>query len=636
MADNSMTTRHMAKSNTKPPQTHVVTPGGKKGGKKVDKDNIKPSANASTDNQYVCSVCKNIDSLRSLQLDNEVSDFLVKLSSIKSITDQLTDTTDTISDIDNHLKHILLNKPSETFENYSNKLQSLDEDVKCLSKTLNDYQNNLNHQTDHNTEIEQNCTNIFNDIQKLFDDFEKRPPLPPATPVPSVSDNKIINMCEQLLNQQKELEDKISIVTSSANVPQPHSDINTHQSSLPSPKLCPPTPISHSEKHIIDSIDAFLTDAETNEVINDLSEMQFVDENGHSVLKFGAQYRYRGSHGTEIPEFPSTLKNILDKLNTEFCNDNDVPKLNSCLVNKYCNTDAHLPEHSDNESTIAPESNIFSISLGSSCKVSFRDIYNSGEEIDLNCKNGSMYIMSRHSQDFFKHRIDNSNMNTDKGVRYSLTFRTVDWRHRNSTCIIGDSNTGKLKFGTTGASFGAATPGKRVWASNVDEIDPTCCSSYTNIVLLCGINDIRHNSVNSPQQIRDIFCKLKSKIAQIQAFNNQAFIFVCPILPTKLFGVNKKASYFNQLIYDDLLQCNYGVSVVLDFASFVDETGFLSEKLSKSGDALHLDYAGVRKLATMIKTCIFFRKQSKSRSNTVIPGRLYTTAVNRGGGGQRV
>ena len=315
----------------------------------------------------------------------------------------------------------------------------------------------------------------------------------------------------------------------------------------------------------------------------------------------------------------------------------DVPKLNSCLVNRYSSIDAHLPEHSDNEPDIAPESQIFSISLGSSCKVTFRDIYNSGEEIDLQCKNGSIYIMSRHSQDFFKHRIDNKNMNINKGVRYSLTFRSVDWRYRNSTCIIGDSNTGKLKFGTTGASFGAATPGKRIiWAPDVDKIDPTCCSSYTNIVLLCGINDIRHNSVNSPQQIRDIFCKFKSKIEQIQTFNNRAYIFVCPILPTKLFGVNKKASFFNQLIYNDLLQCNYGVTVVPDFASFVDETGFLSEKLSKSGDALHLDYAGVGKLAHMIKTCIFFRKKSKSRSNTVIPGRLYTTAVNRGGVGQRV
>ena len=237
--------------------------------------------------------------------------------------------------------------------------------------------------------------------------------------------------------------------------------------------------------------------------------------------------------------------------------------------------------------------------------------------------------MSRHSQDFFKHRIDNENTNSVSGVRFSLTFRSVDWRNRNSTCIIGDSNTGKLRFGTAPGSFGPATPGKRVWASNIGKIDPTCYSSYSNIVLMCGTNDIRHNSVNSPEQIHSIFREFKSKVEQIQRVNKRASVFVCPILPTKLYGVNRKASLFNSLISNDLLHCNYGVTAIPDFDGFMDETGFLSEELSRSGDTLHLNYVGVRKLAKLIKDCIFCTKKSRTKRNTVKHDMSFASAVNQ-------
>ena len=78
------------------------------------------------------------------------------------------------------------------------------------------------------------------------------------------------------------------------------------------------------------------------------------------------------------------------------------------------------------------------------------------------------------------------------GTRFSLTFRSLNPKNHNATCIIGDSNTSRLKFGSDPRqSFGDSLPGKQVYAPVVDEINPLDCAGYRNVVLLCGINDLR-------------------------------------------------------------------------------------------------------------------------------------------------
>ena len=85
--------------------------------------------------------------------------------------------------------------------------------------------------------------------------------------------------------------------------------------------------------------------------------------------------------------------------------------------------------------------------------------------------------------------------------------------------------------------------------------------------------------------------------------NRMAKIFVCPILPTKSRELNKKAILFNRLIFDDLVMCNFGVSVVHGFDEFVDPTeGLLSRDLSRPHmhDLLHLNSKGTKSLADKI------------------------------------
>ena len=66
--------------------------------------------------------------------------------------------------------------------------------------------------------------------------------------------------------------------------------------------------------------------------------------------------------------------------------------------------------------------------------------------------------MTRKSQEIYDHRIDQGSV--ANGIRFSLTFRSISRLNRNATCIVGDSNTAGLKFGSDPKhSFGKSLPG---------------------------------------------------------------------------------------------------------------------------------------------------------------------------------
>ena len=389
----------------------------------------------------------------------------------------------------------------------------------------------------------------------------------------------------------------------------------------------PSTVISHSLAPYLDLHNNFVSESHAEELLASLSSLEYHLENGHSVKAFGAPYRYPGAKAPEAVEFTDQLRSLVDSLNEKYCSGESDPKINQCLINRYTDSETYLPEHSDNEPDIAPGSKIFCVSLGSSCTITFRDRYNHREESPLECHDRSLYIMSRYSQDFFTHRIDKGNTDTDNCVRYSLTFRSVDWRHRNSTILIGDSNKKHLFFGNDKGTFGPATPGKLADAYEVEQIDPLICTSYANVVVLCGINSIRKNEVNTRDKVKDVYNLFKSKIEQIQLLNKRARIFVCAVLPTKIRDYNRKASYFNYLLENDLIRSSYGVTLVgnPEFEKFVSpQTGFLCDSFSFPGDSLHLTRSAASILARVIKHAIFARKKK------MVNGMRYSAVASSG------
>ncbi|NRB81765.1 MAG: alpha-ketoglutarate-dependent dioxygenase AlkB [Saccharospirillaceae bacterium] len=381
---------------------------------------------------------------------------------------------------------------------------------------------------------------------------------------------------------------------------------------------------THGEVHIDKISENFLDINSCNELTEYFKNCEFTTENGHSVISYGQPYRYTGSR-SEPTEFPPIISSVVDKINEQYNLDGNI-KINSCLVNKFTGPDSFLNEHSDDEMNINPESSIFTISLGDPRSITFRNL-NSGDKFEHQCSNGALYSMTRKSQNYFKHQISPDENFT--GVRYSMTFRVVHWYYWNSTCLLGDSNTKHIKFGSERGCLGPATPGEKFFAPTINKIDPHKCVAYNNVVIMCGINNIKLDSVRNPADMRNIFCLLKSKVESITKLNPKAKIFIVPILPTKSAELNKKAIFFNQLIFRELEGCNFRVNTVHGLNSFVGPDGLLSRDLSRPQlyDLLHINEKGTRCLAECIKTTVF---QGKKKHSWVKRDRTY---ADKAGGG---
>ncbi len=163
-------------------------------------------------------------------------------------------------------------------------------------------------------------------------------------------------------------------------------------------------------------------------------------------------------------------------------------------MNCYASGEETIPEHSDDEGDIDVKSSIFTVSLGAPRVMKFRDIQ-SDSCTEVTCQNRSMYHMTRQSQDFYKHSLMKSD-NSSNGTRHSLTFRAIHWNNFNSTALVGDSNFGPIMYGEGKGKLGSATPGRKIWTPTIDDIDPLACTSFRNVVVMTGTNDLMPNGIN--------------------------------------------------------------------------------------------------------------------------------------------
>ena len=210
-------------------------------------------------------------------------------------------------------------------------------------------------------------------------------------------------------------------------------EMNTSDNNPSPDSVLPNITNKHNESYIDEEKQNFLDAESCAKLIKYFDNCEFTQENGHSVVSFGEPYRYAGSK-SKPSQIPEILNSVIDKIHDEFNLEGNL-KITSCLVNQFSGKDSFLKEHSDDEMNIYPESSIFTVSLGDTGTVKFREVC-SGSKFELKPASGSLYTMSRKSQNYFKHEIcvdEQSN-----SVRYSLTFRAVHWRFWNSTSIGGN------------------------------------------------------------------------------------------------------------------------------------------------------------------------------------------------------
>ena len=69
----------------------------------------------------------------------------------------------------------------------------------------------------------------------------------------------------------------------------------------------------------------------------------------------------------------------------------DEAKLNSVIIHKFSGSNTKLPEHSSNDPSINPDSSIFTLSIGDSCPVTFRDKCTNAT-INVNTVDNSVFV----------------------------------------------------------------------------------------------------------------------------------------------------------------------------------------------------------------------------------------------------
>ena len=590
---------------------------------------VAPVATTVTETS-ACYICRNTLSLQQSNNQHEVAIAASKLQSMDNFCktvdkinfESLTKQMGIVENLDLHLQHLLLDKDS--LKHQQERVKKVDDTVMNLEAQITQLQGQVSELVNrpHPT---QKCSSTLTDeflttITSRLDKICEEEP-------------KIAEGLESLKASVGALELVTATAITTSVEPVAASPLTYAEAETASSDDFSGDPASHNMQPVHMSKEDFITgefEEQLTQLLNS-RESEFQAEGGHSVLYFGEQYRYTGSTSSNSYQaIPQLIGSLIQKINNEFCT-GDTPKVNSCLVNKYEGSESHLPKHSDDEPTIHPESQIITLSLGSECALRFSDKNCEDIVLEHMTRSRSIYSMTRKSQEFFEHRIDHGSIS--EGRRFSLTFRSISWRNRNATCIIGDSNTAGLKFGDVPKkSFGKALPGKQFAAPLVKDINPYDTCGYSNVVVMCGINNLKADNIKTPKDVRGIYNSLVSKIKLIQDINTKAHIFICPVLPTKRLELNRKGICFNQLILNELLLNNFGVTFVDGFQNFLDENGLLSQDLSrnlnkyKRPDFLHLNWKGVAKLSSMIKSCVLLRKSGgvDKRKKTRVDGTQYS------------
>ena len=355
----------------------------------------------------------------------------------------------------------------------------------------------------------------------------------------------------------------------------------------------------------------------------------FVVGKSHGVYQYGQPYEYTGSKTPDCNEpIPEELNLLIEKLTADLSLEE---KPNSVLINYFpaCeNGKSYLAKHSDDEPCITADSKIITVSVGGSRKVVFESKHDeSNPPTVLEVKNNSMYVMSRSSQNWYRHGVPPQEANENIEERFSITFRTLNQKFRQSILLMGDSNTRNVNFGTGSGKVGASYPGKRVKAARVKDIDPTECVGYQNVYLHCGTNDLRCENIRSEEDIYQLTDQLHEKLSELKQICPKANVFVVPVLPSRIRDMNRNIMFYNNLV-GQMLDDSFPEVWFSSVSCFLDSEGLLNVKLTRNGDKIHLGNRGIALYVSLMKLCVFkrvkseqYHQPSQESVNTLSPAR---------------
>ena len=417
-----------------------------------------------------------------------------------------------------------------------------------------------------------------------------------------------------------------------ASITEPlHEDITTIKekiveiSSLSKPVSLPssPGPVSKPKEVGIKAYEElalnFLDETHLESIGASLENMEYRDINKQREVCYMGNYKYKYTGGTHDPApIPEPVQGLIN------CVGDKHPGyiISSCMASKYKDGQNFCPAHSDDESTLDPESMIYTFSFGETRPMEFTRRGPGGEltKERLELPHNSLLVFSRQSQAYWKHAIP---VVESCGPRYSLTLRFNKPHFMNSTVIYGDSNTKYLKFGEGEGTFGRWMPGKRVKTQRIGDFPAIeDIMPYQNIIIHVGINDINRDDRLSTS---DYLYKLKTKCNEIHSIYPSTRIILSPLLPTKRHELNRQIWDINNGIVN-LSKTHHNI-ILMDNSIFAINNDILNSEYScynNPQDYIHLGKTGIKVLAESMKSYVLRKNSHISKSLN------YSSAYNHG------
>ena len=344
------------------------------------------------------------------------------------------------------------------------------------------------------------------------------------------------------------------------------------------------------------------------------------DHNGQRrTAYYGAvPYSYgKYYHGpAEYPDSPP-LDNIFAKLQTI---DSTVTKENyTCLCTYYENGQSFIPLHHDNELSIVHDSTIYTVSVGATRVLKVSNITVPLQEYQVPLEHGSVYAMSRESQNIWRHGIDREP--AVRKPRISLTFRrlttepTVDTKQRAPSIAPPtsrpppDTCTKRILF--LGDSLHNKTP-SHVFDSAIDGHTCIIKANYQlvdifgfepefkltdTVIISCGINDLsRYNK--TANTLADRVCQRLAHCCESNPRTN--FIFNSLTLSKNMDWLDAESMKFNEYMFElsqSVPNLYFFDSHALIKASYSNAKPDSVWEPGRYGNGIHLTLA-VRRLVT--------------------------------------
>ena len=173
--------------------------------------------------------------------------------------------------------------------------------------------------------------------------------------------------------------------------------------------------------------------------------------------------------------------------------------------------------------------------------------------------------------------------------RPSFNSRITTTSNRHSILILGDSNTKHIKL--SGAYNIVREP-----TFLIQDINPALYKGFSRVWIHCGINNLKYNRCTSYSGVKEIFKLFMSKLGAIRNMCPDTKIYVSPILPCAIPGLNDRAGWLNSLLYS-VKHIWWNELKINGFCC--SEIGMLAQQFRSFrnwGDKIHLGMHGIRAL----------------------------------------